>query len=191
MRFTPLVFLFLTGTAQAQVSVSAGNDLARSCYTAALTSTYSKMAAGDGIGNCNAALAGPLSAKDRAATFDNRGILFEAKRNYSDAWDDFNRSIKLNEKLGDAWINRGVARIRLNQPEDALTDIQKGMSLGPAMLQIGYYDLGVAEESLGKLTDAYNDFKRSLAVDPEFTPASDELKNFVVARAPASSQPGQ
>jgi len=191
MRFAPLAFLLLTGTAQAQVAVSAGNDLAHYCYSAALASVYSKMAAADGIGNCNAALEGALSAKDRAATLDNRGILFEAQKKYSDAWADFNRSIKLNEKLGDAWINRGVVRIRLNQPEEALIDIQKGMALGPAMLQIGYYDLGVAEEALGRFTDAYNDFKRSLAVDPEFLPASNELKNFVVARTPAGSQPGQ
>ena len=58
MRVTPLVFLFLTGAAQAQVSVSAGNDLARYCYVAALTTTYNKMVASDGIGHCNAALAG-------------------------------------------------------------------------------------------------------------------------------------
>jgi tetratricopeptide (TPR) repeat protein len=177
--------------AQTQVSVSSGNGVARYCYMAAYASVHLGREAEDGIANCNAALDGPLSAKDRAATLNNRGILYDKKANYPDALHDFNMSIRFDENLGDAWLNRGVARIRLKQFEDAVADINKGMSLGTSMPQFAYYDLGIAEEELGKLTEAYNDFKRSLAADPNFMPSSEALKNFVVTEAPAGAGRGR
>jgi tetratricopeptide (TPR) repeat protein len=183
----------MTGATQAQtqVSVSSGNGLAHYCYMSAYASFYNKREAENGISTCSAALEGSLSVKDRAATLNNRGILYDVKADYSDAWDDFNMSIKFDGNLGDAWLNRGVARIRLKQLEDAVIDINKGISLGTSMPQFAYYDLGVAEENQGKLTEAYRDFQRSLAADPNFKPSSDALKNFVVAREPVSSQGGR
>lgn len=169
-----------------QVTVT-GDNLARSCYRAALDSVKGALHSQDGLANCTAALNGPMSAKNRAATYDNRGILYDAQQNYSDSWWDFNSSIRVNPKLGDAYVNRGVALIRLHKPEQALMDIQKGMALGGSSLpEIGYYDLAVAEETLGRVTDAYYDFKHSLAINPNFAPADKALKNFTVTVIHAS-----
>lgn len=166
--------------AYSQVSVT-GGDLAESCYRAALDSVENGFQRQDGIANCTAALNGPMSAKNRAATYDNRGILYDAAQNYANAWWDFNSSIRVNPKLADAYVNRGVSLIRLHKPEQALSDIQQGMALGGSSLpEIGYYDLAVAEETLGHVKDAYYDFKRSLAIKPGFAPAQNALKNFTV-----------
>lgn len=178
--------LFWAGPAGAQslVSMDNGSPLARYCYLDALAAVKSAHVAGDAIADCSAALGDAMTPKVRAATFDNRGVLYDVQKNYAAAWDDFNTSITLNGALGDAYLNRGVALIRLQRSDEALADIQRGMQLGASLPQIGYYDLGVAEENLGRLNEAYADFKRSLAADPGFTEASEALKNFTLVEKP-------
>lgn len=186
-----VVFTFLAApvgaNAQVAVSMGFGNTLAHNCYISALTSVKGghPLAPTEGIGNCTAALLEPASDEVRAATYDNRGILYDATQNYSAAFADFNTSLRLNANLGDAWLNRGVAKIRMKDPEGALGDIQRGMELGPTLREVGYYDLGVAEVLLGHIPEAYADFKRSLEVDPNFELAAEALKNFRVKPGPA------
>jgi tetratricopeptide (TPR) repeat protein len=182
-----LALLLTAGTgAHGQVAVSFAGDysLARVCYVAALQVVKTgAVVASDSLASCNAAIESPMNVRDRAATFDNRGILNEALQNHAAAYSDFNNSIRLNASLGDAWLNRGATLIRLNRLDDALSDIQHGIALGPTMLQVGYYDLGVAQQSLGRIPEAYDSYKRSLASDPDFAPAAAALKNFRVVPA--------
>ena len=127
--------LLLAGPAgaDAQVAVSMGvdNALAHSCYMSALTSVKGNhRIAADGIGTCTAALADSSNIEVRAATYDNRGILYEATQDYASAWADFDLSIRLNANLGDAWLNRGVTQIRLKKPDEALGDCPSSKHLG-------------------------------------------------------------
>ncbi|HWC62316.1 MAG TPA: tetratricopeptide repeat protein [Rhizomicrobium sp.] len=174
--------------AQTAVSYSAVNNLAHDCYVAALTAAKTGMRpiATDALSTCDAALNSPLNLRDRAATFDNRGILHDTTQDWSAAWSDFDASIRLNPELGDAWLNRGVSLIRMKErPEEALSNIQHGVELGPSLPQVGYYDLGVAQQSLGHAAEAYAAYKRALSVDPSFAPAAEALKNFRVVPAGA------
>jgi len=181
---TALLCAPVAANAQSVVSYSANNSLPHDCYVSALTlvKTGSRLAL-DGIRTCDAALNSALNQKDRAATYDNRGILHQASKAYAAAWDDFDASIRLNPELGDAWLNRGAALLQMRKPDDALTDIQHGVSLGPSLPQIGYFDLGVAHQTLGHIPEAYAAYKQALAADPDFTPASEALKNFRVVSA--------
>ncbi len=167
-----------TANAQVVVSVAAGGNLAHTCYVSALLASRNHYTARDGIGDCNAALNSFLPKDVRAATYDNRGIMYDAAANYTAAWTDFNTAIKLNPDLGDAWLNRGVALIRLHSVDEALDDIQKGIALSPSEPEIGYFDRGVAEETLHRFPEAYADYKKALEIDPGFSAASDALKNF-------------
>jgi tetratricopeptide (TPR) repeat protein len=171
----------MPAAAQTAVSYSAVNNMAHDCYVAALTvakTGYRPMAT-DALSTCDAALNSPLNLLDRAATFDNRGILHDTTQNWPAAWSDFDASIRLNPGLGDAWLNRGVSLIRMKErPEEALSNIQHGVELGPSLPQVGYYDLGVAQQGLGHIPQAYDAYKRALAVDPTFAPAVEALKSF-------------
>lgn len=170
-----------TTTAQTRVSFSPYNNNGYGCYAVALAVVKSRThVRADAISACDAALASPLLGKDRAATFDNRGIVYDSTGDYSAALADYDFSIKLDQNLGDAWLNRGVALIHLKRTDEALLDIQRGVALGPNMQQVGYYDLGVAQQSLGHIREAYDAYKRALADDPTFKPAAEALKNFRV-----------
>jgi tetratricopeptide (TPR) repeat protein len=177
MRIT-LAFAVLLAAlpAQAQVTVSLGNGVSHDCYLAAKTVLRPR----DGLASCSVALDHAMSPADRAATLVNRGVIQDALRAYAAAWADYNAALRINPNLGDAYLNRGAALMRMQKSDEGIVDIKKGMALGVSLPQIGYYDLAVAEENLGLLKEAYFDYKRAVAADPAYKPALDALKFFKV-----------
>lgn len=165
--------------ASAQVLVSVGNSRARSCYLAAKNGFSSD----DLIKTCSASLDEEnLSPKDRAATYDNRGIMENSLGRLDQALASFAAAIATDDSLGDAYVNRGTVLIRQKKYEDALAEIDKGIGLGMAFLHIGYYNRAVAEELLGRYREAYYDYMHALELEPSFTAASERLKMFRVIR---------
>ncbi|HEX3754187.1 MAG TPA: hypothetical protein VHV26_03845 [Rhizomicrobium sp.] len=159
-----------------------GNSKGHECYLAAKSGIDTRA----GLELCNEALDdGGMNAKDIAATHVNRGVLLDTLARYSEALADFNKSIEFNPDLGDGYLNRGVSLIRLKRLDEAFADVQKGITLGVSVPEIGYYDRAVAEELMGRIKDAYYDYKKCLEIAPGYTPASDALKYFTVTRVPA------
>ena len=168
--------------AAAQVLIL-GNVDGHNCYAAARTGAQPEQ----GIEACDAALRNEaMSARGRAATLVNRGVLYDIVGRNADAWADFNAGLAIAPDLGNAYLNRGAALIRLKLFDQAVADLQKALALGVPMPQIGYYDLAVAEQNLGLMNDAYGDYQRALAQDPNYTPASEALKGFSVVHTPAA-----
>jgi tetratricopeptide (TPR) repeat protein len=163
--------------ASAQILVSIGNSRARSCYLGAKNG----FASDDLIKLCSSSLEEEnLSPKDRAATYDNRGILENSLGRLDRALASFNAAIAIDASLGDAYVNRGTVLIRQKKYEDALAEIDKGIGLGMAFLHIGYYNRAVAEELLGRYRDAYYDYMHTLEIEPNFAAARERLKFFRV-----------
>ena len=165
--------------ASAQILVSIGNSRARSCYLAAKNG----FASNDLIKLCSSSLDEEnLSPKDRAATYDNRGIIENRLGRLDNALSSYAAAIMIDASLGDAYVNRGLVLIRQKKYEDALTEINKGIGLGMAFLHIGYYNRAVAEELLGRYRDAYYDYMHTLELEPGFTAAQERVKLFRVIR---------
>ncbi|MDZ4775330.1 MAG: hypothetical protein SGJ23_00920, partial [Alphaproteobacteria bacterium] len=114
MRLTSLVIvaasaaviLFaLHGHAHGASSVIGGGD-ARACYDAASNGRTDLSA----ILDCDSAISGQeLSARDRAATVVNRGVIHLLRRDAGKALTDFDRAISWRPDLGEAHVNRGAA----------------------------------------------------------------------------------
>ena len=165
--------------ASAQILVSIGNSRARSCYLAAKNG----FASDELIKLCSTSLDEEnLSLKDRAATYDNRGIIENKLGRLDQALSSFESAITIDASLGDAHVNRGTVLIRQKKYEDALSEINKGIGLGMAFLHIGYYNRAVAEELLGRYRDAYYDYMHTLELEPGFTAAQERVKLFRVIR---------
>lgn len=168
--------------AQAQTIVSMGKGLAHDCFA------YAKAGVDpyDGVQICNQAIDNePLTVKDRAATFDNRGVMLDMLGRLEKASADFQQSMALDPKLGDPYVNLGSVLIKEKRYDEALESINKGIELGMSFPHIGYYDRAVAYQLLGRFKEAYYDYKKTLELEPNFTQASERLKDFVVTRAPA------
>jgi tetratricopeptide (TPR) repeat protein len=170
------------GGALAAVTVI-GSGSAQLCFQAADSGRSQR----EGIGYCNDALVGPLTKDDRAATYINRGVIELNLMKVTAAQDDFNAGLAINGNLGEGYVDRGATLIAQKKFADAILDINKGLSLGAKEPHIAYYDRAVAEEGLGNLKAAYDDYRQALIVQPDFTRASDELKRFKIVEKPSGA----
>jgi tetratricopeptide (TPR) repeat protein len=166
------------GSAQAAVTVL-GNGVARSCYE------YAEFGGNplDGATTCTFALEQTtLSVRDRAATYINRGILHSRKDEAEAALNDYNQGLALDASLAEGYVDRGAVMIVLRRFDDAVSEIDKGISLGANRPQIAYYDRGIADEALGNIRAAYEDYKKATEIQPDFKLAVDQLSRFRVVR---------
>jgi len=164
------------GSAEAAVTVL-GNGVAHSCFQ------FAEYAGNptDGIATCTFALEQEtLSVRDRAATFVNRGILRTRKDDAEGALADYDRGLAMDGSLGEGYVDRGAAMIALRRYDDAVADITKGISLGTNRPQIAYYDRGIADEALGNIRAAYDDYRKATEIQPDFQLALDQLSRFRV-----------
>jgi tetratricopeptide (TPR) repeat protein len=175
------IALFCT-PAQSAISVI-GSGPAELCYQGADTGA-SPM---DYLSYCDQALAGTLSASDRAATFVNRGVLRLAINSIDAAAADFNAGLAINANLGEAYVDRGATLIARKRYAEAIVDINRGLALGTKEAQNAYYDRGVANEALGNLQGAYDDYRKAVSIAPDFTAASQELVRFKVVEKPSGA----
>ena len=176
------VFALAPKAAHAQTIVSMGQGLAHDCFI------YAKagMRPREGLVVCDQAIAREaMMTKDRAATFDNRGVILDRLGETDRAAADFRQAMVLDPTLGDPHVNLGSMLIKEKRYDDALARINQGIALGVSFPQIGYYNRAVAYHQMGKFKEAYYDYKKALEIDPSFTMASEHLKDFVVTRAPA------
>ncbi|HJW39943.1 MAG TPA: tetratricopeptide repeat protein [Rhizomicrobium sp.] len=137
--------------------------------------------------SCNLALAGSLSDADRAATYVNRGVLKLDLRMFNAAADDFNAGLKINASVGEGYVDLGATEIVNKRYAEAIAHINKGLSLGTKQPEDAYYDRAMADEALGNLQAAYDDYRQALALAPDFTLASDQLKRFKIVDKPSGA----
>ena len=167
--------------AQAAVTVL-GNGVAHSCFE------FAEFAGNptDGVATCTFALEQTtLSVKDRAATYINRGILLARNDQTQNALADYNRGLTMDADLGEGYVDRGAIMIVLRRYDDAVADFDKGISLGANRLQIAYYDRAIADEALGNIRAAYEDYKKAAEIQPDFALATQQLARFRVVRKAA------
>ena len=175
--------LAMLGAAKAQVITSEVSGLGYDCFVHAKSATQSN----EGLQVCSLALSqGMMVLRDTAATYDNRGVILVRLGRNDEAQSDFSRAIALRPELGDPYVNLGSILIRQHQYDQAIAQINMGLDRGISYPQVGYYDRALAQELAGRYKEAYYDYKKALELEPDFTLASDRLKDFVVTRTPAS-----
>ena len=166
-----------------QSIVTRGVGLAHDCFIYAKTGRDPR----GGVDTCDRALRDePLSRRDKAATYDNRGVMLDALGKSQVAETDFRTAIELRPDLGDAYVNLGSMLIKKRELASALEHINKGIELGMGFPHIGYYDRALAEELSGRYLEAYHDYQKVLELEPHYAAAEERLKDFTVVRKPAA-----
>jgi tetratricopeptide (TPR) repeat protein len=171
--FPPLVaaLLLCASTAFAQISVI-GNSYARSCYIEAI---------GDGANAdpCDKSLEGEmLIGRDLAATYVNRAVVRTNAGNLAAALTDLRRAESLRPDLGEIYASRGNVLFYQNSFEEALAQYDRGIAAGMQKLHAAHYDRGLALERLGRIEEAKDAYRQSIALAPEFALAKTRLLMF-------------
>jgi tetratricopeptide (TPR) repeat protein len=180
-----LLLMLMPAPAHALVTV-VGDGLAHDCFLMAKAGNDPSR----GIATCDEALSeAALDAHARAGTYINRAVMKVALSRVDDAMRDYDQGITIMPNLGDGYVDRGAALIQLKRYDEAMTDINKGIGLGLSYEHVGYYDRGVAEFYMGRIKESYYDYKKALEIEPDFQPAAEQLKIFVVTRVPAKPEP--
>jgi len=149
------------GPSQA-VTIVIGGGLATECYA---TAEYGDAFTAFDI--CTRALSNQaLSVRDRAATYVNRS--------------DCDQSIQRWPQLSEPYVNRGAALINMDRPQEALRDLDTAITRGLEKIHLAYYNRGLAKEKLNNARGAYEDYRKALELDPNFTLASEQLQRFLV-----------
>jgi len=180
MKALPATFVaalvFSAAPAMAAVTVL-GSGPAQTCYDIAENGgDYA-----EGISQCTNALDDmTLSVRDRAATFVNRGVLHLGRHELAAGFKDIDSGIALDPMLADGYIDRGAASIALGHYDDALADLNKGITLGPTRPYVAYYDRAIVERHNDDVRSAYYDLRKALELKPDFDLALKEIKDYHV-----------
>jgi len=167
----------LAGGASAQVFVI-GTGLGAECYNKTQSSYASSKDAED---TCSRALREEaMTAKNRAATFVNRGVLRMRDGRYDQALSDYASAKRLQPELAEAFLNEGAALIYQQQFEAALVPLNKSLELGIKEEFAAHYNRAIARENSGDVPGAYADFKRALELRPDWELAKNQLDRFEV-----------
>jgi tetratricopeptide (TPR) repeat protein len=165
----------LAGAASAYVHVYGGTQ-ATACYENARAELSTPRA----LDQCTGALTEALDMRDRAGTHVNRGIIQMNRHAYGLALSDFDYAIQLQPDLAEGHINRGAALLAQHNYEGAITAINRGLELTPEEPARAYYNRGIANEELGNVRAAYNDYRRASELAPNWDMPRTELTRFRV-----------
>ena len=157
-----------------------GSGFARQCYEAAESGNRQRF----GLDVCDRALSDEgVTVRDRAATLVNRGILKMQGRDFRGAIADYDQAIALTPKLGEAFVNKGVAQVNLgNADAQAVETLTHALALKPIRPEVAFYTRGVAHELAGDLQAAYEDYKAAAGLKPDWSVPAEQLKRFTVEK---------
>lgn len=181
IRLTIVVGMLSAAVAAVAAPVSVvGTGYARGCFDAA----ERQRSAGPALRICDKALSDDgLSEADRAATLVNRGIVRMQGRRLVEAIADFDTVTAMRPDIAEAWVNKGIALMRMGKREaEAVTALSEGIMRNPLRPEFAYYQRGMANEDLGRVRDAYDDYSRAAALAPDWPDPAAQLQRFRTVR---------
>ena len=179
LRYSLLALGLAATAAPAHAAVTVlGNSFARTCYNAAV----SRFGGTEAIADCDQALGVEnLDRFDLVATHVNRGILRLRTGAVNDAIADFDRAIGLNPAEAEAYLNKGMAMLRLPDGEaQAVGLFDTALAKKTRKPAIAYYGRAVANELNGRLKEAYRDYRQASLLDPKWREPKTELARFTI-----------
>lgn len=166
LRCALLALLLGAGTHGTEASQTIiGVSSAHRCYDYAVQALGSSRQA---IETCTRAIEQePLSHRDLAATYSNRGIIEARRGNFAAAIEDYDRALRMNPILVHALINRGNAHTRMRQFRQALDDYDLAAFYSEGREGLVFYNRSLLFMQMGRVENARNDLLRALEAQPD------------------------
>lgn len=171
-------FAVCCAAAPASVRVVGTSD-ARLCYEIADRMFTPRP---DEIRYCDDALqVGGLTSEETAATHVNRGILRIRRGQIDAAIADFDAALRIDPNQAEAYLNKGFALMRREQPSEALRLFTVAIERHTRRPEVAYYGRATAHEALGDARGAYYDYRRASELAPTWREPLIDLARFRVS----------
>jgi tetratricopeptide (TPR) repeat protein len=166
--------LFAGAAADAAITVQVGG-FAYDCFMAAKGGRNTV----EGLRACSTAInSEPLTARDLAGTYVNRGLLYMNQRAYAKAEHDFDQAIAVDPLIAEAYVNRGAALIGERRFAEGVAAITQGLNEGSLEPAKAYYNRAIGYQGLDNDQAAYDDFTKAAQLDPNWLAPRRELQRF-------------
>ena len=119
-----------------------------------------------------------LSGYEVVATHVNRGILQLRRGQIDAAVSDFDTAMGIDPNQPEAYLNKGAALIRRENPTEAVQLFTASLERNTRRPAVAHYGRAVANEQLGNVREAYNDYRRASELDPEWAAPRADLQRF-------------
>lgn len=108
--------------------------------------------------------------KAKALQWFHEGIEAQGRNDLGGAIEFYSKSLSLNQKNAYAFNNRGVARGRCGQFQEAIDDFNRAIQLDPEF-SAAYNNRGQVLVKLGQYHNAIGDYDRAIELNPEYVMA--------------------
>jgi len=181
IRKIAIGILLAAGAAPVSASVMIiGNSDARLCFEAADSPLMPQVR---DVRRCDDALAvGGLSNYETLATHVNRGILRLRRGMIDDAIADFDAAVALDPDQPEAYLNKGSALIQRQNPGEAVQLFTVALQHNTQRPAVAHYGRAVANEALGNVREAYQDYRMASELAPEWAAPRADLQRFRVVQ---------
>ncbi|MFZ9585278.1 MAG: tetratricopeptide repeat protein [Pseudohongiellaceae bacterium] len=135
----------------------------------------------DPVEICTMAIGSPeATPPQRAASYNNRGVLYFTDGKIEESLRDFEAAVGLDPALGTAYVNRGYVLMALKRFEDSIAAFDQGLALGVTDPERAYFNRGIAHEESGHVREAYYDYRKASELKPDWEEPLRELQRFSV-----------
>jgi tetratricopeptide (TPR) repeat protein len=128
----------------------------------------------------------PSPRLETAVAYVNRSVIHFVRGETAAAIADTSAAIRLDDGLGEAFLDRGIVLASEHRTGEAIRDFVRAVSLRLSKPSLAYFDLALAREDTGDLVGAYKDFRHAAEADPAWEAPRAELARFKVVQAPSS-----
>lgn len=132
-----------------------------------------------------------LFSQSSAETYLKLGQIKMYQGYFKDAIIDFNKTVKLNSNLWQAYLERAKAKLAISESNAAYEDITKAFDLEKNNAEI-YYFRAKIYNSMGKYDQAFNDLTEALTLRPDYSEALSEKNLYYFLsekRRPGNANP--
>ena len=138
----------------------------RTCFQGqALVRSGSYYLAIDKLNNCVGSQSGLMTTRNLAGVYEYRGAAYSGTRNYNQAIQDLNESIRLDATVWSAYYNRGIAYRDMGQNERAIQDFSRAIAMAPKVPGL-YTGRGLSYLKMSEVDLAFQDFDRAIRLNP-------------------------
>lgn len=174
-----LATCLLAGAATAQSLMVIGDSPASQCFDNARWARAYQSS----LDACDTALASSdLPLRDRQRTWVNRAVINLHLGEPEGALHDLDQAVRLGFDSPEIEMNRSAALIRLSRFEEAIEAATLALEGGLRDSEKAYFNRAVAYERMGRIAEAYDDFRAARAAAPNWAAPREQLARFSVSR---------